>query len=323
MPLPSRGHSLDTPLGQRVEVALVARRANIDRDTQTNVMPLPTFFIIGAPKCGTTSLHAYLDQHPEIGMSLRKETHFFVGPENIPQSVKRIDSLATYETLFDSTYEVRGEASPSYSAHPMHVGAPARIRTLIPNAKFIYLVRDPIDRTISHYMQRVAMEGERRSLQEALGDLSDASSPYTCPSHYASQLDHYLRWFPQNRMLVIDQTDLLTDRRATLREIFSFLMVDDTYYSPRFDDALGTARERRTYWPAYVRFAERIGASPLRLLPRGARRSLRRSVDRALWPPLETPPLDPDLRSRLEELYAGDAQRFRALTKKALPTWTV
>lgn len=286
-------------------------------------MPLPTFFIIGAPKCGTTSLHAYLNQHPQIGMSLKKETHFFIGPENIAYPAKRIDRLDDYERLFDLAFKVRGEASPSYSAYPMHQGAPERIVKLVPDAKFIYLVRDPIDRTVSHYMHRVAMEGERRSLREALGDLTDRSSPYLCPSLYASQLDHYLRCFRRERILVIDQADLLTDRRGTLREIFAFLSVAETFYSSELDTERGVSSERRVYRPSYVRFAKRAAGSPLRLLPRSTRRSLRRSVERVLWPPLERPSLDTELRTRLEDLYVGDVDRLRALTGKGFPSWKI
>jgi hypothetical protein len=286
-------------------------------------MTLPTFFVIGAAKTGTTSLHYYLDQHPEIGMSLRKETHFFIGPENIRHTVRRVTNLAEYKSLFDSTFAVRGEASPSYSAYPMHKGAPERISELVPSAKFIYVVRDPIDRTISHYMHRVALAGERRPLHDALGDLSDISSPYICPSLYASQLDRYLRHFPRDRILVVDQTDLLTDRRAALSAIFRFLSVDDTFYTLELDMELGTSRERRVYRPGYLRLSERLAASPLHLLPPRTRRSLRRLVERVLWPPLKTPPLTDDLRRRLEHLYAEEVARLRLFTGKSFPTWSI
>jgi hypothetical protein len=286
-------------------------------------MSLPTFFVIGAPKTGTTSLHYYLDLHPEIGMSRRKETHFFVGPENIRSAILRISSLDEYEALFDPRFGVRGEASPSYSAFPMHRGAPERIKELVPDAKFIYVVRDPIARTVSHYMHRVALAGERRSLRDALGDLSDPESPYICPSLYASQIDCYLQHFPQERILVVDQTDLLADRQKALEAIFSFLSVDETFYSPELDLELGTSRERRVYRPGYARVAERLAASPLRVLPRDTRRYLRATVERVLWPPLEKPSLDDDLRTRLEALYSPEVSRLRALTGKTFPSWSV
>ncbi len=257
-------------------------------------------------------------------MSSAKEPHFFIDPDRVPSYVTHhVTCLDDYEKLFDSTVAIRGEASPSYSEYPTHKGAPERISTLIPGAKFIYLVRDPVDRTISHYMHHVAVDGERRSLRDALGDLSDPKSPYIYASLYASQLDHYLKYFPQDRILLIDQFDLLENRSGVLREVFMFLGVDETFSSPRFDEKIGDSLEKRVYPQSYMHIAARITTSSLRRLPRGLRRSLRRSVERVLWPPLERPALEDDLRGQLEELYAEDVARLRTMTGKRFSTWSV
>lgn len=287
-------------------------------------MTLPTFFIIGAPKAGTTSLHYYLDQHPQVQMSSNKEPHFFAGPEDgIPYAMGRVSSLEKYEKLFDPAVAVRGEASPTYSCHPRRRGVPERIKELAPQAKFIYLVRDPVARTVSHYQHRVAMEGERQTLAEALGDLSDPYSPYLCPSFYAAQLDLYLQHFPAERILVIDQDELLKDRRATLCRIFAFLAVDDDFYCARFDEELLKSNERHTYPPRFARFVELTVVPLSQWIPAAARRWLRRTGERVLLRPLQTPALDGDLGLRLRELFAQDAERLRAITGKAFPTWSV
>lgn len=287
-------------------------------------MSMPTFFIIGAPKAGTTSLHFYLDLHPEIHMSPTKEPHFFVEPEDIPNYVaNHVTSLDEYEALFASTAAVRGEASPSYTEYPRYKGVPERISALVPNAKFIYLVRDPIERTVSHYMHNVAVDGERRSLREALGDLSDVASPYICASLYAAQLDRFLQYFSLERLLVIDQTDLLEHRAATLREIFCFLAVDEAFTSPQFADLRGESRERRVYPPGYMYLARRFATPTLGRLPRGARQTLRRSVEKVLWPQLRSVTLDDDLRHDLQELYRMDVMRLRGLTGKAFAGWSI
>lgn len=287
-------------------------------------MALPTFFIIGAPKAGTTSLHLYLNQHPEIQMSANKEPRFFAGPENgIAYPPGRVSRLQDYEELFDPAIRVRGEASTDYSIHPRRQGAPARIRKLVPEARFLYLVRDPIARTISHYRMRVAFLGERRPLAEALSDFSDPSSPYIWPSLYASQLERYLSRFPEERIMVIDQAELLSDRRRTLREVFSFLSVDPSLKSVRFDEVLSSSREWRAYSPGYARLVDRLIAPAARWIPRRARRAARRSVEARLWPALETPSLDDKLHAQLRALYVIEAERLRALTGKAFPTWSV
>jgi hypothetical protein len=287
-------------------------------------MPLPTFFIIGAPKTGTTSLHSYLDNHPEIQMSANKEPRFFAGPENgIPHFPGRVSDLGEYEALFDSSFDVRGEASTDYAIHPRRTGVPERIGGLVPDAKFIYVVRDPIARTISHYQMRVAVLGERRSLAEALADFTDVKSPYVWPSLYASQLELYLRHFPRERMLVVDQADLLRDRSRTLQEIFHFLGVEDGVEDARFEEELSRSSDWRVFSPRYLQLVNRYVIPYSRWVPRGARRSFRRVVERVIWPPVETPALGEELRGRLRRLYEGEVERLRALTGKGFPTWSM
>lgn len=287
-------------------------------------MTLPTFFIVGAAKAGTTSLHYYLDQHPEIQMSAHKEPNFFSGPEDdvsSPRS-KRITHLDKYENLFDPAVDVRGEASVGYTNYPRRKGVPERIKELVPDAKFIYLVRDPIARTVSQYHHRIAVEGERRSLREALSDLSDYSI-YVGHSLYATQVELYLPHFSQDKMLVLDHADLLADRRSTLRQIFTFLSVDDTIDSSRFDEELNTNREHRVYPPGYKRLLRPVLPAPLRWIPRSARHSIRRSVERMFMRQIEKSDLDEETRVRLEERYKGEVERLRALTGKSFPSWSI
>ena len=287
-------------------------------------MALPTFFIIGAPKAGTTSLHHYLDQHPEIQMSAIKEPRFYAGPENgIPYPADWVSDLDHYERLFDPMFRVRGESSTDYATHPRRQGVPERIKESVPEAKFIYAVRDPIARTVSHYKMGAALLSESRSLKEALAaEFSNISSPYISPSLYASQLELYLRHFPENRVLVIDQSDLLSDRLATLREVFSFLEVDPNIDSTGFDEELLTSQQWRAYPEGYADFMARSIAPRFRWIPEGLRQSVRGTVERLLWPPIDTE-LDDSLRARLEERFAPEAARLRDLTGKRFATWSV
>jgi hypothetical protein len=290
-------------------------------------LTLPTFFIIGAAKAGTTSLHFYLDQHPEIQMSAIKEPNYFAGAANgIPYPVGRVDRLDRYEQLFDPAFEVRGEASPSYTNAPRRAGVPERIEAAVPDGKFIYLVRDPIARTLSQYQMLVAAGKERKSLPEALDGLDEAdphSFYLTCQSFYAHQLQLYLERFPAERILVIDQAELLADREATLREVFSFLSVDPAFTSESFAAELFQGGERRVYPRFFTRFVKPVAAAPIRRLPAGLRTSLRGSLERALLPKVPRPTLDDRLRARLADLYGEDVERLRELTGKALPSWSV
>jgi hypothetical protein len=285
---------------------------------------LPNFFVIGAAKAGTTSLHTYLGRHPQIQMSANKEPRFFAGPANgIPFPSDRVWDRDQYELLFDPSIKARGEASTDYAAHPRRQGAPARIKELVPEAKFIYLVRDPIARTISHFQMAVALMGERRSLKQALGDFSDHRSPYIASSLYGLQLENYLRHFPRERILVLDQAELRADRRATLIRAFSFLEVETSAAIPGLEEELLSRQEWRQYSPRYVNLVDRFLAPPLRWMPRGFRRSLRRSVERLLWPALDEPTVDEELGERMRALFRPQADRLRQLTGEEFPSWSV
>ena len=278
-------------------------------------------------KSGTTSLHYYLGEHPQIQkLPAMKETNFFSGPPDAipyPAGSKRIERLEEYERLFDPAFEVRGEASPCYTLHPRRRGVPERVKELIPDVKLIYVVRDPVARAISQYHFNASVEGEQRTLTEALSD-PDPTSLYTCPGFYARQLERYLSHFPQENTLVIDQTDLLTDRAVTMSEIFRFLAVEHAFVSPQLDKEMNTGTELRTY-SSYVKVRRRLMTSVplLHRLPRGARRALRRSAQRVLSQPLAHQPANDDLLCHLRELYAADAGRLRLLTGKAFSTWSV
>jgi hypothetical protein len=289
-------------------------------------MALPNFFIIGAAKAGTTSLHHYLDQHPEIQMAAVKETNFFAGPEEgLPYPVGRIADLAQYESLFDPAYRMRGEASPSYTNDPRRAGVPERIKAMVPQARFVYLVRDPIARTISHYRMLAAEGKEARPLDRALDDLA-AVDPYefrlTSQSFYARQLERYLGCFAADRILVLDQADLRTRRKEALAEVFGFLGVAREFDSAEFEVELLHGSEWHAYPPFFRRHLEPALAVPWRRLPRGFRAAVRGRVERRL-PKVPEPELNEASRLLLAELFAADVERLRRLTGKPLAAWSI
>jgi len=280
----------------------------------------PTFFVIGAMKAGTTSLHSYLSEHPEIHMSPVKEPHFFTRPEDDPHP-RRIGEPSDYMRLFASTVRVRGESSPTYTLYPRYKQVPERIAQVIPDAKFIYLVREPVARIVSHYLHNVAVERVQRDFETEIGDIDDPENEYMTPCFYATQLEQYLRVFDRGSILVIDQSDLLDNRDACLRDVFAFLEVDECYSSPRFALERGAARERRRYPRGYERFVDRASRSLLGTLPTGLRRSVRYAVERALWQPVEPPVVSLRFRRKIMDVCADEIDRLRAYTEKTFATW--
>ena len=141
---------------------------------------LPNLLIIGAAKCGTTSLHFYLDQHPDVFMARPHDSHWGQKEMRLFWRDDWRERLEWYEQHFDPSAPVRGEATPSYTHYPFLPDVPRRIHSIIPEAKLIYIVRDPIDRIVAHWAQ-TQEDGDRTPLEEALADYDrPGSSPRLC-----------------------------------------------------------------------------------------------------------------------------------------------
>jgi hypothetical protein len=271
---------------------------------------LPTFFVIGAAKCGTTSLHFYLDQHPEISMSDPKEPHVFADSRSLDES-------PDYRGHFEPGPSVRGESSTGYSRSPAEGDAAAAIGSAIPDAKLIYLVGDPVERIISDYAQQIATGSDRLSFDEALADFDDPANFYVCASRYAMQVENYLRYFEPSQLIVLEQWRLRHERRAVLREVFSFLGVDPDFWSSEFGLEIATREDHVRHDGLLWGLREsRLGAA-YRRLPVRSRLRLTRTLRRRTGG-VPRPELDPARRQALNELLLPEMERLRDLTGKPL-----
>ncbi len=187
---------------------------------------LPNLVVIGAQKCGTSALHYYLGLHPEVSMSTPKELNFFIRPQEWKRGIE------WYESHFTEDAKVRGESSPNYTNHPRSKGVPRRMHSVVPDAKLILLVRDPLERIVSAYIHNAARGREKRDLSDAI---SHARSTYVVRSRYHMQVERFLKFYPASSLLVIEQGDLLNDRPETLARVFRFLEVDSTFWSPKYE----------------------------------------------------------------------------------------
>jgi Sulfotransferase family len=202
-------------------------------------MALPDFCLIGAPKAGTTALHAALSQHPELFMSRVKEPKYFLcggapprqnGPGDAHSAREWIWRLEDYEALFADAPEgtVRGESTPLYLADP---AAHERMHQLIPEAKLIVIVRDPVDRAYSNWTH-LWSDG-----LEPIGDFLTACGEesarmeagwapfwqYVSLGRYGEQLVNLYRWYPREQVHVLRYKELVDDPRAALNRICAFL----------------------------------------------------------------------------------------------------
>ena len=201
---------------------------------------LPTTVVVGAMKCGTSALHTYLAAHPDVAMSEPKEVNFFFGPSTAPPGPPDTwwrhgqwhRGPDWYARHFDPGRPVRGESSPGYT-DPSHPEVPARMAALLPDARLVYLVRDPVQRAVSQYRHHGRDGTERRPLAEAV---LDEDSQYLARSRYAERIAPFLDHFGPEQLLVVVQERLLADRRGELRRVFAHVGADPDFWHP---DLLG------------------------------------------------------------------------------------
>ena len=281
-------------------------------------MPLPNLIVIGAQKCGTTSLKRYLDLHPAISIAEvdgSSELRFFSSEE------VWIRGIRWYERQFADT-PVRGEGSPFYAEFPFSPFVPERMRRIIPDVRLLYLVRDPIERLVSGWHFERCHGFEHRSFEETFASLGD--NVHVARSRYATQLDRYLLRFPQERILVVDQHDLRHAREETLRGVFRFLGVEAHVSNDgSLDREWNVLADARWLTPA----GRRVRRLTQLTLGRKATHFVGSHVPTRLYglerAAEERPVVSGGLRERLAEQLAPEAERLRALTGRRFSRWSL
>jgi hypothetical protein len=267
---------------------------------------LPNLVVVGGLKCGTTSLHHYLNLHPEVEMSRPKELNFFVAELNWPLGQE------WYASHFSGRVPVRGESSPHYTNRPRFEGVAERMRSVLGEVRLVYMVRDPIDRMLSHYLHNVGGGYDDRTLTDAF---ADPGSAYVTRSRYFFQLEPYLEAFGEGRIEIISSEELKADRAGTMRRTFAFLGVDPGFSSKQFEREweTGTAKGGGRF-----RLMDRAVRLPgLRAVDRNFDRlpeSLRWLVERVIHDPdsgaAPKPEVPPPLRQQLADLFRDDVARL-------------
>ncbi len=273
---------------------------------------LPDFVIIGAMKCGTTSLHGILSRHPDIFMSQEKELHFFTAAYNYHRGV------AWYRRQFRSDRRLCAEASPSYAAWPKHPGVPERMRELIPEARLIYCVRDPIDRAISHYRHAMANGLYRMPIDEGI-----RREPFLRQGRYATQLSRYFgAGWSAERILVVQAEQLRAHRAEVVSRVLSFLGLETSGLDVASTSDRHVTDRKRVPSDRGTRLKDRI-APMMQHVPWTLRTHLERAI---LWPlssPMPMLSLKEETRAFLADQFAEEARRLRDYTGQSFAGWSV
>lgn len=282
-------------------VSVRARRRILElrtalRSPTSRLRILPDFLVIGAQRAGTSSLYKYLGRHPCVAPSLRKEVQYLSARHGRGVDWYRIHfPLAARRRLWEGVLGrplLSFEATPDYLFHPL---TPRRAADLLPEARLIVLLRDPVDRAYSHYRHNVRLGFEDLSFEAALAAephrlagemerlMADPTYPaksllrysYFARGRYAEQLERWYEAYPPERLHVISSEDFYRRTPEVFREVLAFLELPE--WSPG---------GFRNY--SYLK-------TP---------------------PPQQGP--DPEVRLRLQQLYSSDTRRLRDLLGREL-----
>lgn len=302
-------------------------------------MKKPDFFIVGAPRCGTTSLYTYLRQHPQIFMPEMKEPHFLADDLNYTSLFMKSED--EYLKLFAGAAEGQraGEASAWYLYSREAAG---RIRDFSPDADIVVMLRNPVDMMYSLYNYftltgredapdfAAALSAEEQRVKGASG-APDTLYPfpveflfYRQVTSFARQVRRYYEVFGRDRVMCIKFDDFTSATGDVYREVLEFLGVDSSF-RPRDFLSVNPARTRRTKKARSVLTKNRFSKGVLRrLAPYPGKSRLFRLLNeygRRCYTYHTPPSLDPELRSTLLCEFEPEIQSLGELTGKDLSTW--
>jgi hypothetical protein len=295
----------------------------------------PNFLIVGPPKCASTSLYYYLNQHPEVYLSKVKETHFFSNHYH--------KGIEFYEHYFDGAGNAKaiGEATPSYSFLPF---AADRIKNDYPNIKLIFCFRNPMERAFSQWlMQRdsgvekagfidaiklnikqldyINFNGEKgAAIWTSRADNIDAGEKwvriYVQAGMYAAMMKSYFERFKKEQIKCIFIEDLRDSFNETMKDLFAFIGVDENFVTP-------VKEEKNFYYnrKIYRALSNLIGIKNIRLISSNLPKLVKNNLKQKKQSVKEIPKISKEERLFLWNIYKADIQELEHITGKKLCHW--
>jgi len=216
------------------------------RQPTNRIRVLPDFLVIGAQRCGTSSLFKYLAQHPTILRPLRKEIEYFSRRYNeglpwyrshFPTNIRK-----KIQNQFSHSKVCTFEATPDYLFDP---NAPSRVAEILRDIQLIVLLRNPIERAFSHYRHMVRLGYENLTFDDAIAAEAErigqdlerlnrdpsyyyrnyAKFSYVSRGLYADQIKRWLEFFPSEHFLILQSEDLFSEPSRTYDRILKFLQL--------------------------------------------------------------------------------------------------
>jgi len=280
----------------------------------------PNFFIVGAARAGTTSLYEYLKKNPEIYMSTIKEPNYF-SPNLNPSLLimKPIRDKEKYLALFKNVKNETaiGEASPNYLWDPM---APQLISKVVPSAKIIMILRDPVERAFSHYLMHLSNGTETRSFRSVIDDAirpttNDYIRRIVEAGFYSKQIQQYKKYFTSNQMKIFIFEEFMQDIKKYVKDIMKFLNVNEyipnnieikynQYSIPRGEISSNVLRSETAKQLGQKILSQPVGTFLIKKV-------LNKKVDK--------PEMSKQDRMFLEGIYQSDSLELQKILNKKIP----
>jgi len=276
----------------------------------------PNFFIVGTPKSGTTSLFHYLQEHPEVFLPELKEPHFFSCPEvkNTYYKTKIVDSKQEYLDLYQEreSYKAVGDLSSSYL---FNKETPKRIHQFNPYAKIIIVLRNPVERALSHYLMDVNLGYINVSLSKVINNkdtFKQHYQEYIELGFYEQQIRAYTKQFPDSQIKVVLSDTLYANTAETLKDIYSFINVSTTFITD-----FETVHNSYTV-PRFKALKSLVQSDGLKkMIPSGLKSGLKSLIYKTN---AEKPKLEVE-KNLLREIYKKSIVETETLINQDLSSW--
>ena len=282
------------------------------------------FFIVGAPKAGTTSLYYYLNEHPEIEMSTQKETDFFsdsaIQKQGLYYGENRINTLEKYHNLFPTTQEKKyGEASVSYL---FYEDVPEKIKAYNSKGKIIIMLRNLVDRAFSHYLMDYRLGLISSTLEEVIECKSYNKKSklfyqqYIELGLYFKQVKRYLEIFGSENVHIILYQDFKNDIEVVMKKVYHFLEVDSKF-EQKVEKKYNTFSIPKNNFIRIVYSFVGLRKFLKFVIPE----NLVKRMKNTFFKKDEKPELSLKLRKKMNELFLHDINLLEDLLSKDLSIW--
>ena len=274
---------------------------------------LPTFIIIGATNAGTTSLYHYLGAHPDVIPSSIKEPSFFKTDKDFNKG------LDWYKSLFEGVGKFAFEATTNYTKRHLYPGIPERMHSVLPDIKLIYLIRDPIERTITHYVSQYKMRWESRTFSEVI---KDPDSHIVLTSKYFYQIQAFLDYYSKDQIMIVDSARLKKDTSSLVSDVFEFLGIPPYQDKDLFEKKFNKSQNKKQITKLHSVLNNKIKNHEIHEFIRVSSKPFRDFIA-TFKKPVERPRLTEEDREILERELKPDADKMRKFSGLDFSHWSV